>query len=223
MAALVISTTAVHAQQEAESTQENGNPQVTIHTNRGDIRLELYPDEAPVSVANFLQYANDGFYDGTIFHRVIDNFMIQGGGFTADYQKKTTRASIQNEADNGLSNARGTLAMAKVGGDPDSATSQWFINLADNFANLDVTNGGYTVFGDVLNIGMVVVDSIASLPIYNRTDIHSAFGELPLIDFVTDPIENNNLVKINSSKDYAVVIYQPQQFLHCRSRCCGAF
>src|SRR5699024_10678115 len=107
------------------------NPSVIVHTNLGDITVELFEDKAPLSTANFLQYARDGHYDGTIFHRVIDNFMVQGGGFDADFRQKPTRASIENEADNGLQNTRGTLAMARTN-DPHSATSQFFINVADN-------------------------------------------------------------------------------------------
>jgi cyclophilin family peptidyl-prolyl cis-trans isomerase len=101
--------------------QDGGNPQVTIQTNHGNIRLELYPREAPISVENFLQYARDGFYDGTIFHRVISHFMIQGGGMTPDMQRKPTREPIINEADNGLKNLRGTIAMARTN-DVNSAT-----------------------------------------------------------------------------------------------------
>lgn len=143
--------------------QEGANPGVTLHTSMGDIRLELYPDKAPVTVENFLQYARDGFYEGTIFHRVISHFMIQGGGYTVDMERKATREPIQNEADNGLSNARGTVAMARTA-DPHSATAQFYINVEFN-GNLDHTGTsnsrawGYAVFGKVTE-GMDVVDEI---------------------------------------------------------------
>jgi cyclophilin family peptidyl-prolyl cis-trans isomerase len=136
---------------------------VKLETNRGDIILELNQDKAPLSVENFVKYVNDGFYDGTIFHRVISNFMIQGGGFDEDLTRKTTRETIKNEAANGLKNNRGTIAMARLGA-PHSASSQFFINVQDNPA-LDYTgedNGrtwGYAVFGKVIN-GMDVVDEI---------------------------------------------------------------
>lgn len=142
------------------------NPQVNLQTNKGLIVIELYPDQAPQSVANFLAYVDAGFYDGTIFHRVIPDFMIQGGGFTADLEKKATRDPIPNEADNGLKNERGTLAMARTN-DPNSATAQFFINHKDN-AFLDHSGKnprgwGYAVFGRVTN-GMSVVDAIATTP-----------------------------------------------------------
>lgn len=139
------------------------NPMVRMETSAGPITVELYEDKAPVTVSNFLKYVDGGFYDGTLFHRVIQGFMIQGGGFDKDGQRKATQAPIQNEADNGLSNRRGTLAMARTG-DPHSATAQFFINLVDN-RNLDFTGKnqrgwGYAVFGKVTD-GMNVVDSIA--------------------------------------------------------------
>jgi peptidyl-prolyl cis-trans isomerase B (cyclophilin B) len=143
--------------------QDGGNPQVTIQTNHGNIRLELYPREAPISVENFLQYARDGFYDGTIFHRVISHFMIQGGGMTPDMQRKPTREPIINEADNGLKNLRGTIAMARTN-DVNSATAQFFINVEVN-GSLDHTSTensrtwGYAVFGQVVD-GMDVVDDV---------------------------------------------------------------
>jgi len=140
---------------------------VLIKTSLGDMTVELYPDKSPKSVENFLTYVNAGFYDGTIFHRVIDNFMIQGGGFTRELRQKPTRPAIANEAKNGLSNTRGTLAMARTG-DPNSATAQFFINVVDN-PRLDFTseaNGatwGYTVFGKVVS-GLDVVDKIKAVP-----------------------------------------------------------
>jgi len=133
---------------------------VVMHTNLGDITIEVFEDEAPKSAANFIQYVQDGFYDGTIFHRVIPGFVIQGGGFDQSYQQKKTRDPIVNEAYNGLKNDRGTLSMARTS-DPNSATSQFFVNLSDN-APLNPSGGsaGYAVFGKVTD-GMDVVDKIA--------------------------------------------------------------
>jgi cyclophilin family peptidyl-prolyl cis-trans isomerase len=139
-------------------------PQVTLETNRGAILIELDPEKAPKTVANFLEYVRAGSYDGTIFHRVIDGFMIQGGGFDGQLAQKETRAPIQNESDNGLSNARGTIAMARTN-DPHSATAQFFINLVDNDGLDHGKTGqvwGYAVFGKVLE-GMDVVDAIAKV------------------------------------------------------------
>ena len=139
------------------------NPVVRLDTTAGPITIELYEDKAPQSVANFLQYVDSGFYNGTQFHRVIIGFMIQGGGFDQSGQRKATRKPIQNEADNGLKNKRGTLAMARTS-NPHSATAQFFVNLVDN-RNLDFTGKnsrgwGYAVFGAVTD-GMNVVDNIA--------------------------------------------------------------
>ena len=140
------------------------NPQIVITTNFGDITLRLYRDKAPKTVENFLAYVEDGFYDGTIFHRVIPNFMIQGGGFTLQMEEKPTREPVVNESQNRLHNIRGTIAMARTS-DPDSATAQFFINQRTNL-RLDWTPGaeGYTVFGEVID-GMSVVDFIASSPV----------------------------------------------------------
>ena len=161
--ALALLAGAAWAQDEAGNESASGNPEVTIHTSKGDIRVELFAEQAPVTVENFLQYARDGYYEGTIFHRVISHFMIQGGGMTADMQSKPTRDPIQNEANNGLSNLRGTLAMARTN-DPHSATSQFFINVEvnvnlDHSGTLDSRRWGYTVFGRVID-GMDVVDDI---------------------------------------------------------------
>lgn len=136
---------------------------VKLTTTDGEVFLELDPGKAPKSVANFVQYVKDGHYDGTIFHRVIPGFMAQGGGFTADLEEKPTREPIQNESKNGLSNARGTIAMARTR-DPHSATAQWYINLVDN-PRLDGSehHWGYAVFGKVVR-GMDVIDSIAAIP-----------------------------------------------------------
>lgn len=143
--------------------QSSDNPMVKMTTSLGEITIELYPEQAPESVDNFLQYASDGFYDGTIFHRVIPGFVLQGGGFTPQMERKPTREPIANESDNGLENRRGTLSMARLP-DPHSATSQFFINLADN-AHLDHQGGGqwgYAVFAKVVD-GMAVVDDIAGV------------------------------------------------------------
>ena len=142
------------------------NPQVVIKTSEGDITVQLFADKAPVTVANFLDYVDSGFYKGTIFHRVIPNFMIQGGGFTAEMVEKDSGDPIVNESKNRLHNTRGTLAMARTT-DPDSATSQFFINQRSNLS-LDWTpqNPGYTVFGEVIQ-GMDIVDFIATAPTGN--------------------------------------------------------
>ena len=142
------------------------NPRVAVHTNMGDIVIELYPEKAPKSVENFLQYVKDKHYDGTIFHRVIGDFMIQGGGFTPDLRQKAVRDPIPNEANNGLSNTLGTVAMARTN-DPNSATSQFFINVVDNsrLDHVSPENGytwGYAVFGKVTE-GMDVVDRIKAV------------------------------------------------------------
>jgi peptidyl-prolyl cis-trans isomerase A (cyclophilin A)/peptidyl-prolyl cis-trans isomerase B (cyclophilin B) len=146
------------------------NPQVELDTSAGVIKLELYPDAAPKTVENFLAYVKAGHYNGTQFHRVIKGFMIQGGGYNADFWQKPTRPSIPIEADKsvkaGLSNVPGTVAMARTG-DPNSATSQFFINVADNkrldFRSPDAQGYGYTVFGKVVS-GMDVVNKIATMP-----------------------------------------------------------
>ena len=140
---------------------------ITIKTNHGDIVVELFDEKAPISCENFRQYARDGHYNDTIFHRVIPNFMIQGGGMDEDMVSKPTRDPIKNEADNGELNARGTLAMARTMV-VDSATSQFFINLRDNdFLNHGGRDFGYAVFGRVTD-GMDVVDAIAAVPTGNR-------------------------------------------------------
>ena len=138
---------------------------VKLSTTAGDIVVELDAAKAPKSVANFVQYVKAGHYTNTVFHRVIDSFMIQGGGMTADLAEKPTRAPIPLEAGNGLSNLRGTLAMARTGV-PDSATAQFFINVVDN-PRLDTAGGGYAVFGKVVE-GMDVVDKIRMVPVGNK-------------------------------------------------------
>jgi len=152
-----------------------GNPVVVLETSQGSIEIELDAQKAPLSVQNFLAYVDAGFYDGTIFHRVIPGFMIQGGGFDAKLSQKPTRAPIKNEAGNGLHNARGTIAMARTN-DPDSATAQFFINTVDN-GRLDRAPGsaGYAVFGHVTT-GMDVVDKIAAV----KTGSQRGMSDVPV-------------------------------------------
>jgi len=142
-----------------------GNPKVILDTTKGQITIELYPEKAPDTVKNFLAYVDAGFYNGTIFHRVIPGFMIQGGGFSSDMQQKPTRSPIKIESDNGLKNERGTIAMARTQ-DPNSATAQFFINSVDNtflnFTAKTVQGWGYAVFGKVA-LGLEVVDEISKV------------------------------------------------------------
>lgn len=141
------------------------HPRVKLQTSMGDVVIELVPEKAPKSVANFLEYTKAGFYDGTIFHRVIPTFMIQGGGFTEKYQQKQVRAPIPNEANNGLKNVRGSIAMARTS-DPASATAQFFVNVVDNefldYRSATPQGWGYAVFGKVVE-GMDVVDKIRNV------------------------------------------------------------
>lgn len=147
------------------TTANQTNPMIKLTTSKGEITIEMYPDEAPATVQNFLSYVESGFFEGLIFHRVIEGFMIQGGGFTPDMQQKKSGDPIQNEADNGLKNETGTLAMARTG-DPHSATAQFFINLENNdFLNHTGKNPqgwGYAVFGKVTE-GLDVVNQIGSV------------------------------------------------------------
>lgn len=164
---------------------QSANPQVALNTSKGRIVLELDAEKAPVTVANFLSYVDDSFFSGTIFHRVIKGFMIQGGGFTADLEKKATQAPIENEAKNGLKNDRGTIAMARTG-DPHSATAQFFINTVDN-AGLDYPGSdgwGYTVFGRVIE-GLETVDAIADV----ATGSSGGMGNVPLEAVVIESAE----------------------------------
>lgn len=141
------------------------NPIVTIYTNQGNIQIELYPEKAPLTVKNFLTYVDEKFYDDTIFHRVIDGFMIQGGGMDADFKEKSTHSAIRNEADNRLANTEGTIAMARTS-DVHSATAQFYINVADNhfldYRNPTPSGYGYCVFGQVIS-GMETVYKIKSV------------------------------------------------------------
>ncbi len=166
---------------------------ITLNTNFGDIVIKLNFDDAPLSSANFLQYCRDGFYTDTIFHRVIGNFMIQGGGFNKKMKQKETREPIQNEADNGLSNDIGTLAMARTN-DPHSASSQFFINVADNsFLNHTGKNAqgwGYAVFAKVIE-GMEVVNKIKTVPTGNS----GPHGDVPT--------EAVSIIGVSVSDDYA--------------------
>jgi|WetSurMetagenome_2_1015567.scaffolds.fasta_scaffold00025_34 cyclophilin family peptidyl-prolyl cis-trans isomerase len=174
-AVLAVSVTAFSAETPA-------NPRVKLETTKGTIVVELFPKAAPKTVENFLQYVKDGFYDGTIFHRVIKNFMIQGGGFTKDMNEKSTRPPVVNEADNGLKNALGTLAMARTP-NPNSATAQFFINVKDNaflnFRSKDADGWGYCVFGRVVS-GLSVVTAIENEP----TGTSGMYQDVPLTPVV---------------------------------------
>lgn len=155
---------------------------VQFDTTLGPINVRLYDTATPLSVSNFFHYENNDSWDGTFIHRSVPGFVVQGGGFTLDpgiftTTSVTTTTPVMNEP--GISNLRGTIAYAKIGGDPDSATSQWFFNLADNSANLDNQNGGFTVFGRVVGSGMTVVDAIAALPFVNAG---GAFTNVPVTD-----------------------------------------
>lgn len=167
-------------------------PQVELKTSLGTIVLELYPDRAPETVKNFQQYVQSGFYNGTVFHRVIPGFMIQGGGFTADFRNKPTREPIRNEATKGLKNAVGTIAMARTS-DPHSATAQFFINVVDNpFLDYREGNYGYAVFGKVVS-GMDVVQKIAAVPTAARPP-HQNVPVKPVV------IESARMVEAGASK-----------------------
>ncbi len=163
------------------------NPMIKLTTSKGEITIEMYPDEAPATVQNFLSYIESGFFDGLIFHRVIEGFMIQGGGFTPDMQQKQSGDPIQNEADNGLKNETGTLAMARTG-DPHSATAQFFINLENNdFLNHTGKNPqgwGYTVFGKVTE-GLDVVKQIGSV----STGRSGPYSDVPVEPVIIENVQ----------------------------------
>lgn len=167
-----------------------GPPVVVMTTNKGVIKIELFPEKAPKTVANFLAYVDDKFYDGTIFHRVMPNFMIQGGGFTADMVEKNTRAPIENESKNGESNVRGSIAMARTG-DPHSATAQFFINHVNNrmldFGGQGANQWGYAVFGRVTE-GMDVVDAIALVTTGNK----GPYQNVPVENVVIESVRRAN-------------------------------
>ena len=180
------------------------NPVVDIQTSEGPIKVELYADKAPATVENFLTYARDGFYAGTIFHRVIDGFMIQGGGFDAQMQQKPTRAPIANEANNGLKNEIGTLAMARTQ-DPNSASAQFFINVADNafldHTAPDIRGWGYAVFGKVTE-GMDVVNKIAKVATGNR-GMHQNVPTTPVVIESVTVVEAAPAAAADSANDDA--------------------
>ena len=166
------------------------NPKVVLETSKGKIVLELYPDKAPETVKNFLSYVDAKFYDGMIFHRVIPKFMIQGGGFTTDMKRKTTQAPINNEADKGLKNDRGTIAMARTG-DPHSATAQFFINTINNdFLNhksKTQQGWGYAAFGKVIG-GMKTVDAISAV----KTTTRGSYRDVPV-----EPVVIKSATRLN--------------------------
>lgn len=171
------------------AAQAESAPRVKVQTSQGDFVLELQPDKAPKTVDNFLRYVAEKHYDGTVFHRVIDGFMVQGGGFTANMTQKPTRSPIALEASNGLKNDRGTIAMARTG-NPNSATSQFFINVANNDGlNAPQPDGyGYAVFGKVVT-GMETIDKIRTVAVGNQ----GGFQNVPLTPIIINAI---NLVKL---------------------------
>ena len=184
MLAIILSAAMSAAYAGSDDSAEN--PRVLMKTTDGDITIELYADKSPITVENFLRYADDGHYDGTVFHRVISNFMIQGGGFDAELKEKETRGPIVNESKNKLHNTRGTLAMARTS-DPDSAAAQFFINQRSNL-RLDWSGGkdGYTVFGEVID-GMQVVD-IISLTDTGSAQAQTTRGPTVFQDVPVEPI-----------------------------------
>ncbi|MGZ5578878.1 MAG: peptidylprolyl isomerase [Methylobacter sp.] len=181
---LILTTTLSFA---TENKMSSTPSKVKLTTSLGDIIIQLNPEKAPVTTANFLTYVNEGFYSGTIFHRIISGFMAQGGGFDTSFNQKATHAPIKNEADNGLSNKRGTIAMARTN-IPDSATAQFFINYKDNsFLNHTSptpSGWGYAVFGEVVE-GMEVVDEMAKQPTGNR----GGHQDVPKTDIVIEKAE----------------------------------
>lgn len=191
IALLALSATGVHAQQ--------GDQYVCLETNLGEFCMVLYPDTAPATVANFLNYAEDGDYDNTIIHRSAPRFVIQGGGYVYDPEEEElvdipADPPVVNEFRR--SNVRGTVAMAKLGNDPNSATNEWFINLVDNSANLDYQNGGFTVFAEVIGEGMQVVDAIAARPIRNLTTLFGgAFDSVPVLKYNT-PVSPDDFIVV---------------------------
>lgn len=178
------------------------NPIVQMQTNKGDIFIELFETEAPITVANFLEYVEDGFYKDTIFHRVIKNFVIQGGGFEKNMKMKNTRQPIKNEANNMKKNLRGTIAMARTP-DINSATAQFFINIIDNdnlnFRNASQNGFGYCVFGKVIK-GMQIVDLIGSV----GTTVYAPYRDVPVKDIIIEKVtvlrSNKEMQKIVDKK-----------------------
>lgn len=174
---------------------------VEVRTVLGDVQINLFDETTPKTVNNFLSYVNSGAYANNVVHRSEPGFVIQAGGFSYNnsipLDQVPTGLAVQNEPR--LSNVRGTIAMAKLGGDPNSATSQWFINLANNSANLDVQNGGFTVFGQVLGNGMDVLDAIAALPRFN---LGGAATAIPLRDYSATDLSNN----VDVTDDHLVIV-----------------
>ena len=176
---------------------------VEFQTVMGNFEVNLYDNDTPATVANFLDYLNNGAYTNSVYHRSAPGFVVQGGGFTFDMglplDTIPTNPAVTNEPE--FSNVRGTIAMAKLGNDPNSATSQWFFNLADNSANLDGQNDGFTVFGEVVGNGMDVIDAIAALPVYNFT---APTDNLPLRNYTANdftnnvPVDGTHLVIVNA-------------------------
>ncbi len=182
MAAILIAANpAAFAREQAKSAGKAAakNPVVMMETTMGTIKIELFMGKAPITAKNFLDYVTSGFFDGTVFHRVVPGFVIQGGGYTENMTPRSTRPGIKNESKNGLKNLRGTLSMARYD-DPNSATSQFFINLNDN-SNLDPSGGGwgYAVFGKVIE-GMDVVDKIAAVKTATRNVMGTPFQNVPV-------------------------------------------
>ena len=176
--------------------QEEKLVYVTMKTSMGEVVLELNNEKAPISTANFLSYVDKKFYDGTIFHRVIPKFMVQGGGFTADMQQKQTDKPIKNEWQNGLKNTKGSIAMARLGERPDSATSQFFINVADNpFLNEPRDGAGYAVFGKVVG-GMDVVEKIKDVP----TGVKNRMSDVPVQTVTIESIRRSTPEEVSKIK-----------------------
>ena len=198
----------------ASAASAQADTLVRVDTSVGPIDIQLYESTAPRTVSNFLSYVQSGAYDGSFFHRLVRGFVLQGGGLkwsdtsTPGLSAVTVAAPVGNEFSASRSNIRGTVAMAKVDGNPDSATNQWFVNLADNSANLDSQNGGFTVFGKVLTPSMVVVDALVQLPLVNAsscTNLGSLATALSQVPMPSKPancesLRASNLVQINSAK-----------------------
>jgi cyclophilin family peptidyl-prolyl cis-trans isomerase len=180
---LAFASTASAAGKAAKPAKPSTNPVVVMKTSMGDITIELDQAKAPITTKNFLRYVNEKFYDGTLFHRVISTFMIQGGGFDKNLHEKTTHEPIKNESSNGLKNDRGTIAMARLP-DPNSATAQFFINVKDNPGLNYPNGGGYAVFGKVI-AGMDVVDKIKAVP---TKDVSAEMGDVPVTPVVIESV-----------------------------------
>jgi peptidyl-prolyl cis-trans isomerase A (cyclophilin A) len=186
---------------------------VRMQTSLGTFDVELFDDDAPQTVANFLNYVNSGAYNNSFFHRSMPDFVVQGGGFTWSsstnlYSQVPTEAPVINEFSLDRSNLRGTIAMAKLGDDPNSATSQWFFNLGDNSDNLDNQNGGFTVFGRVKESGLEIMDAIGELQVVNAGGV---FNNLPLVSFPPQgqTLQSENLVLINSVEVLPTIATSP--------------